>query len=217
MKYTKEELDKLNKDPMAHRLATMMGLDLNKIIEEEKQAIDNELNKNKKQYLSDEFNNVKNEFEELNNIVSNSLNKLVEDGILTCEEVSENGVTRRFYRPANEEPQTENEKPAAPIQEKKEYQKPTVKTQPFLMSAEQLEKFINDYSELVENEKRLNYVYGIEFKDGNSGWGFPSKINEVIWDLIRIIFGDENAEDIADYIFGNSNFDDVKSLYEELV
>ena len=34
---------------------------------------------------------------------------------------------------------------------------------------------------------------------------------------MRIIFGDENAEDIADFVFGNSNFDDVKSLYDELV
>ena len=85
------------------------------------------------------------------------------------------------------------------------------------MTAEQLDDFINTYSALIEAEKRLSYLYGMEFNEGDSGFGFPSKINEIIWNFVRIIFGDDNAEDIADYIFGNSNFDNVKSLYDELV
>ena len=85
------------------------------------------------------------------------------------------------------------------------------------MNASQLEKFIKTYRELLDTEKKLSYLYGIEFTDGESGFGFPSKVNEMVWNFVRIICGDENAEDIADYVFGTSNFDNVKSLYEELV
>ena len=60
-------------------------------------------------------------------------------------------------------------------------------------------------------------MFGIEFGDGGSGFSFTSKVNDIIWNFVRIIFGDENADDIADYIFGSSNFDSVKNLYEELV
>ena len=110
--------------------------------------------------------------------------------------------------------------PEAPIEPgkiHKEYVKPEAKTQPFLMNAEQLKKFIKDYRTLVEAEKRMKYLYGVDFQEGGSGFSFPTKVNEIVWDLMRIIFGDENAEDIADYIFGNSNFDNVESLYDELV
>lgn len=99
----------------------------------------------------------------------------------------------------------------------KEYVKPEAKTQPFLMNAEQLKKFIKDYKTLVEAEKKMKYLYGVDFQEGGSGFSFPTKVNEIVWGLMRIIFGDENAEDIADYIFGNSNFDNVESLYDELV
>lgn len=107
--------------------------------------------------------------------------------------------------------------PAKEGETHKEYVKPEAKTQPFLMNAEQLKKFIKDYRTLIEAEKRMKYLYGVDFQEGGSGFSFPTKVNEIIWDLMRIIFGDENAEDIADYIFGNSNFDNVESLYDELV
>lgn len=210
MKYTKEELNQLNNDPMAHRIAAMFGVDLTQLIKEEKQAIDNEKNKNKNIELPEEFKNIKNRFTDISNTITDTLDKLVEEGVFTCEEITENGITKKFYHCIDNKPEEE-------VSNKKEYVKPEAKVQPFLMNTEQLEKFITDYSELIENEKRLSYIYGIEFKDGNSGWGFTSKINEIIWDLIRIIFGDENAEDIADYIFGNSNFDSVKRLYDELI
>ena len=35
--------------------------------------------------------------------------------------------------------------------------------------------------------------------------------------FVRIIFGDDNADDIADFIYGNSNFDSAEQLYEELL
>jgi polyhydroxyalkanoate synthesis regulator phasin len=194
MKYTKEQLENLKNDPMMNNFARMFGLDLNKIIEDEKKAIDEEIN----------------EAKQFHDTVTNVLDDMVKEGTLTCEEKTENGVTTKYYHTI-EKPKEVPEEP------KKEYVKPEVKEQHFLMSESQLEKFIKTYRELLDTEKKLSYLYGIEFTDGESGFGFPSKVNEMVWNFVRIIFGDENAEDIADYVFGTSNFDDVKSLYDELV
>lgn len=197
MAYTKEQLENLKNDPMLNNFARMFGLDLNKIIEEEKKALDEKINKAK----------------QFHDTVGNILDDMVKEGTLTCEEKTENGVTTKYYHTVDKK----IEEPKKEIKPKKEYSKPDTKTQSFLMSASQLEKFIKEYSELVETIKKISYLYGIEFNDGGSGFGFPSKINNIIWNFVRIIFGDENAEDIADYVFGTSNFDNVKSLYDELV
>ena len=200
MTYTKEELEKLKNDPMMNHFAKMFGLDLNKIIENEKKAIDEKLN----------------EAKQFHDTVANVLDDMVKEGTLTCEEKTENGVTTKYYHTV-EKPKEVPEEPKKEARLKREYVTPEIKEQPFLMSASQLEKFIKTYRELLDAEKKLSYLYGIEFTDGESGFGFPSKVNEMVWNFIRIIFGDENAEDIADYVFGTSNFDSVESLYEELV
>lgn len=200
MTYTKEELEKLKNDPMMNHFAKMFGLDLNKIIENEKKAIDEKLN----------------EAKQFHDTVANVLDDMVKEGTLTCEEKTENGVTTKYYHTV-EKPKEVPEEPKKEARLKKEYVTPEIKEQPFLMSASQLEKFIKTYRELLDAEKKLSYLYGIEFTDGESGFGFPSKVNEMVWNFIRIIFGDENAEDIADYVFGTSNFDSVESLYGELV
>lgn len=200
MMYTKEELENLKKDPMMNHFATMFGLDLNKIIEDEKKALDEKINETK----------------QFHDTVANILNDMVKEGVLTCEEKTENGVTTKYYHPV-EKPKEVPEEPKKEARLKREYVTPEIKEQPFLMSASQLEKFIKTYRELLDAEKKLSYLYGIEFTDGESGFGFPSKVNEMVWNFIRIIFGDENAEDIADYVFGTSNFDSVESLYGELV
>ena len=198
-KYTKDELDNLYNNPMAYYLAKMAGIDLNKTIEEEKRAIDQEAE----------------EMKDLHKYVQNVLDDMVQEGTLECEEKTENGITTKYYRSVNEKPNNKQEKPH---EAKKEYIKPEViKESHFLMDVKQLETFINNYRTLVEAGKKLSYTYGIEFQDSSSGFGFPSKVNEIIWDFVRIIFGDENTADIADYIFGNSNFDSVKSLYDELI
>ena len=209
MKYTKEELLRLKNDSMAHRLASYMGVDLDQAIDEELQAISEEEHKNASKSISEEFKGIRDEFNELRNTITNNINELVKQGVLTCEEETENGVTRKVYRFPEEKSED--------FEGKKEYVKPEVKEQPFLMNAEQLEVFINNYRAIIEAEKKLSYLYGIELHDSESGFSFPGKVNEIIWDFVRTIFGDENAEDIADYIFGNSNFDNVKSLYNELV
>ena len=157
-----------------------------------------------------------NEAKQFHDTVANVLDDMVKEGTLTCEEKTENGVTTKYYHTV-EKPKEVPEEPKKEARLKREYVTPEIKEQPFLMSASQLEKFIKTYRELLDAEKKLSYLYGIEFTDGESGFGFPSKVNEMVWNFIRIIFGDENAEDIADYVFGTSNFDSVESLYEELV
>lgn len=194
MMYTKEELEKLKNSPMISTFSDLFGIDLGKAIEEEKKALDRKLNETK----------------QFHDTVTNILDDMVKEGVLTCEEKTANGITTKYYHTV--------EKPKeVPEESKKEYVKPEVKEQPFLMNASQLEKFIKTYRELLDTEKKLSYLYGIEFTDGESGFGFPSKVNEMVWNFVRIIFGDENASDIADYVFGTSNFDSVKSLYGELV
>ena len=200
MTYTKEQLENLKNDPMMNNFARMFGLDLNKIIEDEKKALDEKLN----------------EAKQFHDTVTNVLDDMVKEGTLTCEEKTENGVTTKYYH-AVEKPKEVPQESKKEVRLKKEYVKPEVKEQLFLMSESQLEKFIKTYRELLDTEKKLSYLYGIEFTDGESGFGFPSKVNEMVWNFVRIIFGDENANDIADYVFGTSNFDSVKSLYEELV
>lgn len=205
MKHTKEELDKLYNDPLVRGLANMFGVNLNDIIEQEKKAIDEEMEQIKTFYDN----------------ITNVLDDMVKEGTIKCEEKTENGVTKKYYYPVEETEEkveeTTNTDEVCEAEEKKEYVKPEATERRFLMTAEQLDDFINTYSALIEAEKRLSYLYGMEFNEGDSGFGFPSKINEIIWNFVRIIFGDDNAEDIADYIFGNSNFDNVKSLYDELV
>ena len=84
----------------------------------------------------------------------------------------------------------------------------------FLLSKTDLESFINKYLALENMFKKLNYAFGIDLNSNTNS--IYTKYNELVWDLMRAIFGEENCEDILDYVFDNSNFDSVESLYNEL-
>jgi len=196
MKYTKEELDQIYNDPWIRDFSDMIGLNLREVIEAKKKDIDDEIEQSKKFHDS----------------IDDILNDMVKEGSIKCKEEKKNGATIRYYYPAEVEKKESNK-----AQDKKEYVAPETTERTFLMNEEQLEKFINNYTAIVEAVNKISYLYGIKFNDSDSGFSFPGKLNEIIWDFVRIIFGDENAEDIADYIFGNSNFDSVKALYNELV
>ena len=87
----------------------------------------------------------------------------------------------------------------------------------FIMSASGLKNFIKEYQELENTFSKLKYAYGIDLNcGGNTGTTIYNTVNEIIWKLIRIIFGDDNADIIADYCFGNSEFESVEELYKEL-
>lgn len=117
---------------------------------------------------------------------------------------------------AKESEKEESTKTFTNIHNKEKYETPKVE-KTFLMNYEQFRKFIEDYSELLNALKKIEYFYGLSFKDSSTGFSFVGKVNEIIWDLIGIIFGEDNREDIADYLYGNSNFDSPKDLYEELI
>lgn len=104
-----------------------------------------------------------------------------------------------------------------PIQ-KKEYKAPKCENgHSFIMSKEQFVKFVNKYTELVNSLSKLSYLFGISFDVAKCNFNFATTISEIIWDFVRLIFGDDNADDIADFIYGNSNFDSAENLYDELV
>lgn len=90
----------------------------------------------------------------------------------------------------------------------------TPTTKEFLLSKADLESFINKYLALENMFKKLNYAFGIDLNSNTNS--IYTKYNELVWDLMRAIFGEENCEDILDYVFDNSNFDSVESLYNEL-
>ena len=85
----------------------------------------------------------------------------------------------------------------------------------FLLSKDELEEFIKKYLELENVFKKLNYVFGIDMNSNSNS--IYVKYNELIWNLIKKIFGSDNADEIADYIYDNSKYDSVETLYKELV
>ena len=200
MEITKEGLEELRKSPFAEFMCNLMGLDLDDVVA----AGYEELKKNEKPVEKTK----ESEKDGFSDMIKKVLDDMEREG--TIKSFEKNGE-KYYYSASLKEP------PIPHKEEKKEYVKPESKERSFLMTESQLEKFIKAYRELLDAEKKLSYMFGIEFGDGGSGFSFTSKVNDIIWNFVRIIFGDENADDIADYIFGSSNFDSVKNLYEELV
>ena len=85
----------------------------------------------------------------------------------------------------------------------------------FSMSAEELEEFIKDYKKLENTFRKLEHTFGIDLNANADS--IYTQYNAIVWNLIEKIFGEDNRDDIADYVFGDSNFDTVEDLYEELV
>lgn len=101
--------------------------------------------------------------------------------------------------------------------EKKPYEAPKCEVRNFLMTREQFRQFCLNYNELISIVKKLDYVYGISLNTQSGGKTLSELVRTIIWDFVRIIFGDENADDIADFLYGNSHFDSPEKLYDELV
>ena len=130
---------------MVKGFSDFFGLDLiDQLIQEEKESINKEFE----------------EAQKFSNSVHEVLDDMVKNGILTCEETTDNGVTRRVYHTTckNSEGNSEEKANVKTAEEKKEYVKPEVKPLPFLMSASQLDRFIKAYRELIESEKKLSYL-----------------------------------------------------------
>ena len=147
--------------------------------------------------LPKETEDFMNEFDKNINDIHSKLDKMVVDSKQKKETV--NGVT--YYHNVQPEQVT----------------KPEEEKSNFVMSKEKFVKFVKDYQELVSAKNKLEYLFGIELEDAPSGFSFVGKIQDIIWDFIAIIFGEDNRDDIADFVYGNSNFDSAEQLYDELL
>ncbi len=203
MKITKKELEELRNNPFAKMMASMYNYDLNDLIKEAEKEIEEETPKQAPAVNTD---NLFNPFSDISKRIQEALDKRVADGTLSCrEEKGPDGTIHKYYSSV--------QKP----EENKAKTDAKTNVPNFVMSKSQFVKFIRDYRSVVDAIAKINYLYGIDFSTGESGFSLVGKTQEIIWDFIRIIFGDDNAEDIADYIYGNSNFDSAEKLYEELL
>lgn len=199
MKYTKEELEELRKDPLMQFIASIFGTNLDNLVEGAKKELEEEekIDKINKE-LKSEFEKCSKQIHNSNDIKSKleeALRKMEKDGLIHDLHINNQSIQNK----------------------KKEYESPKCETKSFIMSKEQFVKFVNKYIELVNNLSKLSYLFGISFDVANCNFNFASTISEIIWDFVRLIFGDDNADDIADFIYGNSNFDSAEKLYDELV
>lgn len=193
MKLTKEELDQVRSNPYFRNLAEMFGLDFNKLVDK----MESENVETKPNTLNNAFTNF-DPFTNFNNIKS-SLDKMAEDGKL--KKFTDNGVTHYYTNSDVNKLEQNNEKTKSN----------------FVMSKQEFVKFIKAYSELMANKNKLSYLFGIELDEAPSGFSFVGKVQDIIWEFVRIIFGEDNRDDIADFVYGNSNFDTAEDLYEELL
>lgn len=188
MKYTKEELEELRKDPLMQFIASLFGTNLDDVVEGAKKELEEEEKKNK-------INEKTNEIEDIKSKLEKNLRKMEKDGLIHDLHINNQPVQNK----------------------KREYETPKCEVKSFIMSKEQFVKFVNKYIELVNSLSKLSYLFGISFDVAKCNFNFASTISEIIWDFVRLIFGDDNADDIADFIYGNSNFDSAEKLYDELV
>ena len=203
MKYTKEELEELRKDPLMQFMVSIFGTDLNDLISDAKMKLEEEENKNK---INQKTNEILNAFKE-KNFEHSDKNENVKSRLEeTLRKMEKDGLIHDLH--INNQP----------VQDKKKiYEAPKCEVKSFIMSKEQFAKFVNKYIELVNNLSKLSYLFGISFDFAKCNFNFASTVSEIIWDFVRLIFGDDNADDIADFIYGNSNFDSAEKLYDELV
>ena len=203
MKYTKEELEEFRKDPLMQFVASIFGLNFDDVVEGAKKELEEEENKNKinqktneilnafkekKSEHSDKNENIKSKLEE-------ALRKMEKDGLIHDLHINNQ-----------------------PVQDKKKvYEAPKSEVKSFIMSKEQFVKFINNYIELIDNVAKSRYLFGVSFDNANCRYNIAEAIRGIIWDFVRLIFGDDNADDIANFVYGNSNFDSPEKLYDELV
>lgn len=193
MELNKEKLEELRKDPLMRLLSNVCGLNYDELV-------DSAIKESEK--VPEE--NIDKEVDE-------ALKELIDLGVIREAGKNDNGDIVYEVLPINKSKE-ENKKPLETTSDKL-IDADSCGTR-FTMSEEKLAKWIEDYRELENIFSKLSYLYGISFKGGTNG--IYERYNNLVWTLIESIFGEDNREDIADYVFGNSNFDSVKDLYAEL-
>jgi hypothetical protein len=203
MKYTKEELDALRNDPLMQFISSLFGTNLNDVVDGAKKELEEEENKNK---INQKTNDILNAFKEKKSEHSDKNENVKSRLEETLRKMEKDGLIHNLC--INNQP----------VQDKKrEYEAPKCEVKSFIMSKEQFVKFINNYIELINNVAKSRYLFGVSFDNADCRYNIAEAIRGIIWDFVRLIFGDDNADDIADFVYGNSNFDSPEKLYDELV
>lgn len=188
MKINSEKLNELRKDPFMRFLCAIGDVDLDKLIDEKQKELAEQAKPK----------------EEPKNIEDPKLKELLARLAKQTQE-------------AREATNIMKQDIAHNTIDKKQYEAPKCKeVSDFIMTKEQFKGFCTDYSELLNIVHKLEYVYGISFENPTTTKTLSELIRNIIWNFVRIIFGDENSDDIADFLYGNSNFDSPESLYDEL-
>lgn len=195
MEINKETLGELRKDPLMHLIANLFGTNLDELVESAKKELEEKENVEQIEKRTKEIVNAmqNKEKEELDNKMN----------LASLEEALKQAGFKNFK--------------LEDVTPKKEYEAPKCEGRSFIMTKQQFVEFVNKYTELVNNFKKLSYLFGISFDFGGAKFSFEKAVATIIWDFVRIIFGDDSSEDIADFIYGNSNFDSPEQLYDELI
>lgn len=207
MEFTKEQLEEIKKDPLTNFFAGLFGINMEEIVneaEKEKSHVEKVVNRYDR---GTELPETKVEDDE-NNIgkrIENFFDKMVKDGKATVK------IENDHPHYSIKMDENWNNNTTAPEELVEE---PTEEVS-FSMSKDELAEFIKDYTKLENTIHKLEYSYGIDLNANADS--IYTQYNAIIWNLIEKIFGEDNRDDIADYIFGNSNFDTIEDLYEELV
>lgn len=199
MAFTKKELEELRNDPIAQFVAALLGTTTDEVIKD----AEKEMSRTQEPKKVKEEPKVETEEDKMGKRIKAFFDKMVEDGKATA--TVEDGHPHYSIK------MDDTYKDPAPAEELVEEDENTS----FSMTEKQLEEFVRDYTDLENTFKKLEHTYGIDLDAGPKS--IYSQYNNIVWNLIGCIFGDENREDIVDYCFGDSNFDTVDDLYEELV
>ena len=199
MTFTKKELEELCNDPIVQFVAALLGTTTDEVIKD----AEKEMSRAQEPKKVKEEPKVETEEDEIGRKLKGFFDRLVNEGKATA--TVENGHPHYSIKT------DDTYKDPAPVEELVEEDENTS----FSMTEKQLEEFVRDYTDLENTFKKLEHTYGIDLDAGPKS--IYSQYNNIVWNLISCIFGDENREDIVDYCFGDSNFDTVEDLYEELV
>ena len=201
MEFTKEQLEGFRKDPLMNFFANLLGTSMEEIVneaEKEKSHIKKEMPEAPTESEIDED-------EKLQKKIDAFFDKMVKDGKATRK--VENGHPHYSIKTDD----GWNNSTTAPEELVEE---PTEEVS-FSMSKDELAKFITDYTKLENTFRKLEHTFGIDLNANADS--IYTQYNAIVWNLIEKIFGEDNRDDIADYVFGDSNFDTIDDLYEELV
>lgn len=203
MKFTKEELEGFKKDPLMNLFAGLLGTSMEELVSaaEKEDKSRTKIEEAKAEKVPVEKTPVDEE-DEIRRKLKNFYNKMFEENKESAP--VEDGQPR--YRIKSDE-RYEEPKDADELVEEP--------TEEFVMSKDELKDFIRDYTKLENTFRKLEHTYGVDLNA--SADSIYVQFNAIVWSLLEKIFGEDNTEDILDYCFGDSNFDTVEDLYEELV